>query len=150
MITIRPYESRDWSRLCAIHDISRLDELDLTVGTDAFLSLEKTADNEGLFNHKLFVADVNNTVQGFVAYGDEELTWLYVDPKFYRKGVGRALVRHAVTNSAPTMKIELLEGNKPALELYLSEGFQVIERIEGQLEGNEEFAATGLVLRRED
>lgn len=150
MINIRPYESTDWSRLCEIHDTSRLDELDLTVGTDAFLTLEQTADNEGLFDHKLFVAEVNNAVQGFVAYGDEELTWLYVNPKFYRKGVGRALVQHAVTNSAPTMKIELLEGNKPALALYLSEGFKVIERVEGKLEGNEEFAATGLVLRRED
>ncbi|NER96679.1 MAG: GNAT family N-acetyltransferase [Symploca sp. SIO1B1] len=149
-INIRPYESTDWSRLCEIHDASRLDELGLTVGTDAFLTLEQTADNESLFDNKLFVAEVDNVVQGFVAYKDEELTWLYVDPKFYRKGVGRALVQHAVANSAPTMEIELLEGNTPALELYLSEGFKVIERVEGQLLGNEEFPAVGFVLRLED
>ncbi len=35
-------------------------------------------------------------------------------------------------------------------ELYLSEGFKLIKRIEGKLEGNEDFAAVGLVLRRED
>lgn len=150
VINIRPYESMDWSRLCEIHDASRLDELALTVGTDAFLTLEKTADNEGLFDNKLFVAEVDNVVQGFIAYGDEELAWLYVDPRFYRKGVGRALVQHAVANSAPKMEIELLEGNTPALELYLSEGFKVVERVEGQLVGNEEFAAVGFVLRRED
>ncbi|NER45889.1 MAG: GNAT family N-acetyltransferase [Symploca sp. SIO1A3] len=149
-INIRHYESTDWSRLCEIHDASRLDELGLTVGTDAFLTLEQTADNESLFDNKLFVAEVDNVVQGFVAYKDEELTWLYVDPKFYRKGVGRALVQHAVANSAPTMEIELLEGNTPALELYLSEGFKVIERVEGQLVGNEEFPAVGFVLRLED
>ena len=150
MINVRPYESTDWSRLCEIHDASRLDELALTVGTDAFLTLEQTADNEGLFDNKFFVAEVDNVVQGFIAYRDEELAWLYVDPRFYRKGVGRALVQHAVANSAPTMEIELLEGNTPALELYLSEGFKVIKRVEGQLVGNEEFAAAGLVLRRED
>ena len=127
-----------------------LNELGLTVGTDAFLTLEQTADNEGLFDNKLFVAEVDNIVQGFVAYSDEELAWLYVDPKFYRKGVGRALVRHAVADSEPTMVIELLEGNTPALELYLSEGFKVTKRIEGRLEGNEDFAAVGLVLSRED
>lgn len=149
-MNVRPYESTDWSRLCEIHDASRLDELALTVGTDAFLTLEQTADNEGLFDNKLFVAEVDNVVQGFIAYRDEELAWLYVDPRFYRKGVGRALVQHAVANSAPTMEIELLEGNTPALELYLSEGFKVIKRVEGQLVGNEEFAAAGLVLRRED
>lgn len=150
VINVRPYESTDWSRLCEIHDASRLDELALTVGTDAFLTLEQTADNEGLFDNKFFVAEVDNVVQGFIAYRDEELAWLYVDPRFYRKGVGRALVQHAVANSAPTMEIELLEGNTPALELYLSEGFKVIKRVEGQLVGNEEFAAAGLVLRRED
>ncbi|MDB9526942.1 GNAT family N-acetyltransferase [Oscillatoria sp. CS-180] len=148
MIHIRPYQSTDWSRLCKIHDASRLDELGLTVGTDAFLTLEQTAENEGLFDGNLFVAEVDAVVQGFVAYNDEELTWLYVDPKCYRNGVGRALLQHAVANSAPTMTIELLEGNRPALKLYLSEGFKVVERIEGQLEGNEEFAAVGLVLRQ--
>ena len=82
MINIRPYESADWPRLCEIHDAARLDELGLTVGTDAFLTLEQTADNEGLFEGKLFVADVDNVVRGFVAYSKEELTWLYVDRQF--------------------------------------------------------------------
>ena len=150
MITVRPYEPTDWPRLCEIHDTSRLDELSLTVGTDAFLTLEQTAENEGLFDDKLFVAEADNVVQGFVAYSDEELAWLYVDPKFYRRGVGRALIRHVVADSAPEVEIELLEGNTPALELYLSEGFKVVKRIEGSLVGNEGFAAVGLVLRRDN
>ena len=89
-------------------------------------------------------------MQEFVAYSDEELAWLYVEPKFCIKGVGGALIRHAVADLEPTMAIELLEGNTPALELYLSEGFKLIKRIEGRLEGNEDFAAVGLVLTRED
>ena len=149
MINIRPYVPTDWSRLCDIHDASRLDELGLSVGADAFLSLEQTAENEGLFDDRLFVAEVDGAVQGFVAYSDDELTWLYVDPKSYRKGVARALLRHAMANARPTMKIELLEGNTPALELYQSEGFRIVERINGKLEGNEAFAAQGLILRRE-
>ncbi|MEM9451591.1 MAG: GNAT family N-acetyltransferase [Cyanobacteria bacterium P01_E01_bin.6] len=149
MTNIRPYESADWARLCEIHDAARLDELRFTVGTSAFLTLEQTAESEGLFDDKLVVADVDGVVQGFVAYSDEELTWLYVDPQFYKKGVGRALVRHAVADSAADMELELLEGNAPALKLYLSEGFRVIKRIEGKLEGNEDFAAVGLVLRYE-
>ncbi|MEO0804423.1 MAG: GNAT family N-acetyltransferase, partial [Cyanobacteria bacterium J06642_2] len=77
VINIRPYESTDWSRLCEIHDKSRLDELSLTVGADAFLTLEQTAENEGLFDDKLFVETIYNVVQGFVAYSDKELAWLY-------------------------------------------------------------------------
>ncbi len=146
MIKIRPYDSSDWSRLCEIHDAARLDELDASVGRGAFLTLEQTAENEGLFDYTLFVAEVNGLVQGFVAYSEEELAWLYVDPEFYRRGVGRALVRHVKAVLAPTIQIEMLEGNNPALELYLSEGFTVKERVEGNLVGNEAFAAVGLLL----
>lgn len=146
---IRAYESTDWSRLCAIHDASRLDELRFTIGTSAFLSLEQTAESEGLFDDKLVVAEVDGVVQGFVAYSDAELTWLYVDPQFYKQGVGRSLVRHAIADSTAAMELEVLEGNTPALKLYLSEGFKVVKRSEGRLVGNEEFTATGLVLRHE-
>ena len=149
MVNIRAYESKDWSRLCEIHDASRLDELSLTVGKGAFLTLEQTAESEGLFDNKLMVADVDGVIQGFVAYGDAELTWLYVNPKFYKKGVGRALVRSAIAESISAIELEVLEGNTPALNLYLSEGFKVVKRIEGKLEGNEGFAAVGLVLRHE-
>ena len=149
IVNIRVYQPIDWSRLCEIHNASRLNELSLTVGAEAFLTLEQTANSEGLFDNKLFVAEVNGIVQGFVAYSDEELTWLYVDPQFYRKGIGRSLVRHAIADSASTISLELLKGNTPALKLYLSEGFRVVKRIEGKLEGNEDFAAVGLVLRHE-
>ena len=145
---IRPYQPTDWSRLCEIHDAARLDELRLTIGVDAFLTLKQTAKNEGLFDDKLYVAEVDGIVQGFVAYGDEELAWLYVNPACYKQGVGRALLRHAMADSDPAMEIELLDGNAPALALYLSEGFEVVERVEGRLEGNEDFAATGLLLQR--
>ncbi|MEM9089036.1 MAG: hypothetical protein AAGC93_09860 [Cyanobacteria bacterium P01_F01_bin.53] len=88
MTEIRPYASADWSRFCDIHDRPRPDELRLTVGEEAFLSLEKTAENEGFFDGKLSVAEIDGVIQGFIAYGDEELTWLYVHPECYRKGVG--------------------------------------------------------------
>lgn len=37
---IRPYFPSDWPRLCTIHDAARLDELRLSVGEAAFLTLE--------------------------------------------------------------------------------------------------------------
>ena len=147
-VRIRPYQAADWPRLCEIHDAARLDELQPTVGTDAFLTLEQTAENEGLFDNQLFVAEVSQRVRGFVAYSEEELAWLYVDPPFYRRGVGRALLQHAVAQAGPDMMIEVLEGNAPALALYLSEGFAVTQRIEGKLAGNESHTAVGLVLKR--
>lgn len=149
MTTVRPYRSSDWPYICDIHNAARRDELRLTVGADAYLSLEEAVGNERLFDYNLCVAVSEGTVQGFAAYCDQELAWLYVDPACYRQGVGRALVRHVVENApGPILEIEMLEGNEPALTLYQSEGFEVIKRLSGKLAGNEGFAATGLILQR--
>ena len=148
MVKIRLYQATDWSRLCEIHDAARLDELRLTLGTDPFLTLAQTAKNERLFDYTLVVAESDRQVQGFAAYSADELAWLYVHPLFYRQGVGRALVRHALKAAGSGIEIELLEGNEPALRLYLSEGFSVVERIEGRLAGNDSYPAVGLLLKK--
>lgn len=145
---IRAYQPADWPRLCVIHDAARMDELRASAGTAAFLTLAETAENEGLFDARLDVMEIGGRVVGFAAFSSEELTWLYVDPAFYRRGAGRALLRHALSSAGPRFCTEVLEGNEPALRLYLSEGFEVVERVEGRMAGNEGFAATGLRLEK--
>ncbi|MEL6691889.1 MAG: GNAT family N-acetyltransferase [Pseudomonadota bacterium] len=146
---IRAYDPSDWPRLCVIHDAARKDELAYKVGVAAFRSLEDTFEDEGLFDADRVVAERDGIVAGFAAFDDTELTWLYVDPALSRRGVGRALLRHAMSRSNGTMQIDLLEGNIPAQALYEAEGFVVIDRRQGNLIGNESFPATGLVLRHD-
>lgn len=147
---IRPYSPADWPRLCEIHDAARMDELRASAGTAAFLTLQETAENEGLFDARLDVLELDGAVVGFVAFSEDELTWLYVDPRRYRQGIGRALLRHALAHAGPRVRAEVLEGNEPALRLYLAEGFHIVERVEGRLEGNESFAAIGYRLERRE
>jgi ribosomal protein S18 acetylase RimI-like enzyme len=145
---LRPYDPGDWQRLCAIHDAARRHELEASGLADAFLTLEQTAQNEGLFDGAVVVADVGGTVQGFAAFADGELTWLYVDPAMARQGIGRRLLQHVIQASGGTLSTEVLLGNEPALALYLSEGFKLLRRVDGKLAGNESFAASGYVLER--
>ena|GEM_PF-171476 len=145
---IREYTAEDWPRLCEIHDAARLDELRLSVGEAAFLTLEQTAKNEGLFDASVFVAEVSGRVEGFVAFSQDELTWLYVHPSSYRHGIGRALLRHAIEHAGNHVSAEVLEGNEPALQLYLSEGFSIVKKAKGRLVGNEAFEASGYILER--
>jgi ribosomal protein S18 acetylase RimI-like enzyme len=145
---LRPYSPGDWQRLCAIHDAARVHELQASGLLDAFLSLEQTAQNEGLFDGELVVAEIEGQVCGFAAYAEGELTWLYVEPGRYRQGVGRQLLRHAIKASAGNIATEVLVGNEAALALYLSEGFKLDRRVDGKLAGNERFAAAGYVLQR--
>lgn len=147
-MVIREYRPEDWPRLCKIHDAARLDELRCSVGEAAFLTLEQTAENEGLFDDSLVVADVSGRVEGFVAFSRDELTWLYVDPGVYRCGIGRTLLRYAIEHAGDRISTEVLVGNEPALQLYLSEGFSITQTINGRLCGNDAFAASGYVLER--
>ncbi|MEV0646730.1 GNAT family N-acetyltransferase [Phytomonospora sp. NPDC050363] len=144
---IRAYADDDWPAVSRIHDAARLDELRDSAGVEAFLTLEATAEEEGLFDGDLWVATVDGEVAGFAAYDEGELTWLYVDPGRYRSGVGRALLRHALAASGDErVETTVLDGNPAAFALYLAEGFAVVETRVGKLAGNERFEATGHIM----
>jgi GNAT superfamily N-acetyltransferase len=72
----------------------------------------------------VWVAEDDGTVNGFAAFDDDEVTWLYVDPRHYRRGFGRALLRHALAATRSRMEVTVLEGNPAAVAIYLSEGFE--------------------------
>jgi ribosomal protein S18 acetylase RimI-like enzyme len=148
-VLIRPYSPADWPHLCRIHDAARQHELQASGLLDAFLSLAQTAENEGLFDGELNVADWQGQVCGFVAHCDGDLNWLYVDPARYRQGIGRMLLRHVIKVNKGKLATEVLVGNDTALALYLSEGFTIVRRVDGKLTGNETFAASGFLLERD-
>ncbi|MEM8718112.1 MAG: GNAT family N-acetyltransferase [Cyanobacteria bacterium P01_G01_bin.39] len=147
MIHLRNYSPEDWDAIAVIHDRARLDELSASVGIEAFLSLEATAENEGLFEGEVWVACDDQVIIGFVAFADDEVTWLYVSPDHYRQGIGKLLLRQAINRCRKTVHTSVLSGNDAALCLYLSEGFEIIETKTGKLNGNESFSATGYILK---
>lgn len=146
-IVVRPYKGSDWASICRIHDAARHIELTLSSVSAAYLTLEETFDNEGLFDGSVDVAILDGTIAGFIAYMDTEITWLYVDPLYHRRGIAKRLLRHALLHSNHVVTLEVLEGNSPALSLYLSVGFTLVKRMVGQLAGNEAFSVTGLKLQ---
>jgi GNAT superfamily N-acetyltransferase len=150
VMRLRAYVAADWAQLCRIHDAARRDELAAAGLEAAFLTLEQTAAGEGLFDGTLIVAvDESATIHGFAACCDDELTWLYVDPSSYRRGVGRLLLQALIASTQGTLKTEVLVGNEGALALYLACGFRIERRVDGQLTGNESFAASGYLLVRD-
>lgn len=149
---VRAYQPEDWSAIARAHDEARLQELAPSVGVQAFLDLATTADHEGLFDDRVWVAaDARGQVVGFVAYAEAEVTWLYVHPDAQGRGAGRALLRHALAYAdalgVPAVEVTMLDGG-PARPLYESEGFRLVETKTGALVGNKAFAATGHILRR--
>ncbi|MGY1887384.1 GNAT family N-acetyltransferase [Blastococcus sp. SYSU DS0753] len=150
-VTIRNYRREDWAAIAAAHDAARWQELAATVGVEAFKDLAATAEDEGLFDDQVWVAVVDDAVVGFVAFADDELTWLYVHPDVQNRGIGRALVRHLLAHAdglgIERVEVTVLDGN-PARRLYEREGFTLVETKTGALVGNEAFTATGHIMER--
>lgn len=148
-IRIRAYDDRDWNDICRIHDAARLDELHGAGLVDAYLDLAATYENEGLFDGEVWVAELDGRVAGFIAgsRSDEggEITWIYVDPGLYRRGVGRALVAHFLEGVTGPVELEVLEGNA-ARAFYEALGFALASTTTGRLAGNGDFTATGHTL----
>lgn len=146
-LLIRPYAPADWAQIEAIHDAARMIELRAAGLADAYIPLAVAAVREGLFEYTVRVAEADGQVAGFAAYTDDELAWLYVDPARMRRGIGSALIRHALGDTARPLHIEVLAGNEAALRAYEKHGFAQAETLTGRMPGNEAFAVTVHCLR---
>ena len=145
MTEYRDYQEADWQAICQIHDHARPDELAGSCDPRGFTPIEQDEEVEDLKRHKKFVACEDGKVVGFVGVDEDYLAWLYIDPDYYGKGIGRELLRMGIREIGEGAWTIALEGNKKAIALYESEGFQEISRFEGDNNG---YPCTCLKLKR--
>lgn len=105
-LEIREYHEVDFDRLCQIHDQARKRELEAANLSEVFKSLKIAAYEEDLFSYNIYVGQKDKKVIGFVAFSDDELAWLYVDPSFQKQGVGSKLIEFSL-NKMKRQKKEL-------------------------------------------
>ena len=149
-IRIRLYEEADFERLTEIHDPARKNELSLAGLSEAFVPLSIAAVEEDLFSYEVYVAEYGGIVAGFIAFNEEEIAWLYVDVNYSRKGIGKSLIDFALHRVGTKVSIEVLKGNFPAISLYSSAGFQIVETLTGKMPGNEQFSVTAHVMKMDN
>jgi ribosomal-protein-alanine N-acetyltransferase len=102
-------------------------------------------------------ADSRRRVAGFLilrhAADEVELITVAVDPKWRKKGIGRALVRAAFADLMMTparrMFLEVAEDNAAAVRLYRTEGFAEVGRRQGYYARASGEPATALVMARD-
>ncbi|MHC4992806.1 MAG: GNAT family N-acetyltransferase, partial [Planctomycetota bacterium] len=135
--TIRDYEADDWSAICRVHDRSRPDELRGSFDPRAFIPLAEDPGGEYIDACEVFVVEESDEIVGFAGIDPPYLAWLYVDPAHYRRGIGRALLRHCLDRLDDDAWTFACGNNTAALELYLGEGFVVVERFIGKNAGFE-------------
>jgi len=134
-ITIREYEDEDWAAICRVHDRARPDELRGSCDPRAFVPLAEDPESEELLRCRKFVACGGQSVVGFVGTDGDYLAWLYVDPDYYGRGIGRRLLRLALGLVGEGAWTIMLDGNARARALYESEGFKVVRPFESDNAG---------------
>ena len=118
-----------------MHDRARPDELRGSYDARAFLPLAQDPEGEYIRDCVMFVAQQGDDIIGFAGIDDPYLAWLYVDPAHYRRGIGRALLRHCLARLGADAWTQACGNNVAAIELYRSEGFVVESRYEGENAG---------------
>jgi putative acetyltransferase len=71
--------------------------------------------------------DADGQVLGFAGTAEDRLEMLFVDPAQHGRGLGKALLRHAIHQEGIRL-VEVNEQNPGALAFYLSQGFERIGR----------------------
>jgi GNAT superfamily N-acetyltransferase len=132
---IRDYRSDDWQAVCRVHDRSRPDELRGSFDARAFIPLAEDPEGEEIADCDMFVAQHGDAVVGFAGIDEPFFAWLYVDPAFYGRGIGRALLRHCLELLGEDAWTLACGNNDRAINLYLSEGFTVESRSIGENAG---------------
>ena len=134
-VIIRDYRPADWPAICRVHDRSRPDELRGSFDARAFIPLAEAPEGEYINACAMFIAQMGDDVVGFAGIDEPYLAWLYVDPPHYRRGIGRALLRHCLAGLSEDAWTRACGNNDAALSLYLSEGFVIESRFIGENAG---------------
>jgi ribosomal protein S18 acetylase RimI-like enzyme len=134
-MTIRPYTEADWSNVCAIHDRARPRELAGSADARAFRPMADVAEEEEFFESKTLVACIEDRIVGFVSFRDAYITWLYVDPDFHRRGIGKRLLSEALKHCGEQAWVNTMAGNQAAVSLYRSAGFNVVKSFPSDCDG---------------
>jgi GNAT superfamily N-acetyltransferase len=133
---IREYRPVDEPACFAIHDRSRPDELIGSCDPRGFLPLAQDYRSiEDFRMSRKWVAVDGDRPVGFTGVRDNYISWLYIDPDYYGRGIGRRLLHVAMETAGPHAWTVALEGNTRARRLYESEGFVPALTFDGENNG---------------
>jgi putative acetyltransferase len=92
---------------------------------------KKIIREKDVFNHVNLTCarDINNNILGIMGVSQDKLEMLFIDARFIGHGIGKLLLRHAITNLNIT-KVDVNEQNEQALKFYEHFSFKVTSRSE--------------------
>lgn len=134
-IELRRAQADDVDAVCAVFREAR------AAGLAYLRVLHGAAEDARYFGG--LIADISVTVAvdggrviGFIALGEARVEQLYVQPAYWRRGVGGRLLRAAQAARPAGLDLWVFQRNVDAIAFYERHGFQVAETTDGS--GNDE------------
>ncbi|SEW42551.1 N-acetylglutamate synthase, GNAT family [Cognatiyoonia koreensis] len=134
-MSIRKATKQDAARIAEIHQISRETAM-------PWLPVLHTPAEDLWFYENLVIPDqdvevheIDGVITGFSATGEGWLHHLYVDPAYWKKGVGALLLLSAQARNKE-LYLWVFQQNQNARDFYSAHGFKEVEFTDGQ--ANEE------------
>ena len=133
---IRSYTDKDWEQICEIYDLSKPDEFKDIVEPTLITPLSEDDRMIQYFHDSdIMVYEIQNKVVGFIGQKAEFVSWLFIHPKYRRRGIGRILLKELLNSSECSFTLNLVKTNKVAMELYSSMGFEITKEFQGNMYG---------------
>jgi GNAT superfamily N-acetyltransferase len=121
------------------HDVVALAKLYLAARETAMPwlpNLHSHAEDIAFFSERVLpvlrveVAERDGQIAGFIATHDDWIDQLYIHPRFWRQGLGRALLNRAM-HRAQFRQLWVFKQNHAAQDFYARRGFVAVEHTDG-------------------
>ena len=127
-MAIREFTQDDLPQIFEIYSNSKLDELRFEEKEFFLLPLEQDQKRlPALLESDIYVFDEGHCIQGYGAVYGDEIRALFVSPEFRGKRIGRTLLEFLLSNISSQVVLNVAQSNYPAIDLYSSYGFIVID-----------------------
>jgi len=132
IIKINNKETKIAEEIRAIFQVSYAVEAEILKAVD-FPPLKRTVSQFMNSNSEFYAFSIINNISGVIEIDShDDLTYiqsLVVDPKYFRKGIGRKLVQFILDNyNSKVFTVETGTDNQPAIKLYENLGFQELKQ----------------------
>lgn len=145
-VTIRPAVVADASDICACHQSAvrvlcggdyTSTQIEAWIGTRTPLDYVESMKS----GEALWVAEVEGQVVGFAGRKDDEITAVYVSPRYARQGIGQQLLQ-AVEQSAAKENVDYvsLDASLTSVPFYSHEGYTFVKQGTHRLRSGVEIA----------
>jgi [ribosomal protein S18]-alanine N-acetyltransferase len=134
----RGYKKEDWDAICDIFLKAKQDEIRGSCNPEDIIPLEKDEVLLKSFNSSvIYVAELDYKVYGFAGYDGSLVSFLFVDPTYYKRGIGTELLKKVLSQVGDKAWLNVAKNNIPARELYKKFGFKIAAEFVGKYNGKD-------------